>query len=234
LTKLASSVVESLSSNAGPFAERYSHDRNFIQRYHIWTNKIDDFSAGVSTAYDMGCGSGIFSFYLASKGIQTVGFDGAEGMIELCNKHREELHLTNPNFKLAMLPIADYSSLPKVDLIISSSVIEYIDDIDSIIRMFHGLLKPNGKLIVSFPNKDAFYRKIEVGLFRLFKKPAYFRFVKNIWTRQEAEKAFRKAGFRMMDYCYFSDRSVISRMAGVFGGLKRSGNLTMMVFEKQK
>ncbi len=230
---MENTVVESLSKNAGTFADRYSHKPNFIQRYEVWTSVIDHWSEDVKTAYDMGCGPGVFSMYLASKGIQTTGFDGAEGMLELCNRKKEELGLSNVNFKLAMLPMADYSSLEKVDLIISSSVIEYIEDIPSTIEMFHSLLKPNGKLIVSFPNKSAVYRKLEVMMFSIFRKPGYFRFVKNIWEKQEAENIFSKYGFRLREYSYFSDRSFISRMSGLFGE-KYSGNLTMMVFDKQK
>ncbi len=226
-------VVESLSKNAESFTDRYSHDRNFIQRYERWTTTLDKYLKNVHSAYDMGCGGGILSLYLASKGIQTTGFDGAEGMLEVCNREKKERQLSNVNFKQAMLPMTDYSSLEKVDLIVSSSVIEYIEDIHSTISMFQDLLKPKGKLIVSFPNRDSFYRKIEMGLFRTIGKPAYFRFVKNIWTKQEAEKLFSKFGFRLVEHSYFSNQSVISRMAGLVGGDKRSGNLTLMVFEKQ-
>lgn len=231
---MESTVVENLSKHAGSFAERYSHDPNFIQRYNVWTETIDNYSTDATCAYDMGCGAGIFSFYLASKGINTIGFDGAEGMIDLCNREKKEKQIANVEFKLTMLPVRDYASMSKVDLIISSSVIEYIDDISSTIKMFYDLLKPNGKLIVSFPNKDSVYRKIEMGMYKAIHKPDYFRYVKNIWTKQEAENIFSKKGFHLMEYFYFSDRSLISKIAGMFGGKKRAGNLTMMVFDKQK
>jgi 2-polyprenyl-3-methyl-5-hydroxy-6-metoxy-1,4-benzoquinol methylase len=234
MSKMESSVIENLSENAGAFAEKYSYDQNFIQRFNVWTNVVDRYSQHVTTAYDMGCGTGIFSFFLASKGIQTTGFDGAKGMIEQCNRTKEEKQVSNVGFRLTMLPIADYTSLPRVDLIISSSVVEYIDDMDSTIKMFHDLLKPNGKLIVSFPNKDAIYRKMEMGMYRVFRRPDYFRFVKNIWTKPEAENLFGKAGFNAVESFYFSDRSVISRMARLAGGSRRAGNLTMMVFNKKK
>ncbi|MCX6290198.1 MAG: class I SAM-dependent methyltransferase [Bacteroidetes bacterium] len=229
---MEATVVESLSKNAGSFNERYAHDPNFIQRYNVWTNTIDRFSGGVKSAYDMGCGGGVLSFYLASKHIQTTGFDGAEGMISLCNRQKNERNISNVDFRLAMLPFENHSALPKVELIVSSSVIEYIDEIDQTIQMFSELLKPNGKLIVSFPNKDSVYRKIEMNLFRLFRKPAYFRFVKNIWTKEEAETKFGKHSFRLSECTYFSDRSFISGVAGIVGGSKRAGNLTLMVFEK--
>ena len=234
MMKMEPTVVESLSEHAGVFAEKYLHNKNFIQRYRVWTNTIDRYSKGAATGYDMGCGSGIFSFYMASKGIQTVGFDGAKGMIELCNSSREEKKISNIEFRLEMLPLWDYVSMQPVDLIITSSVLEYIENIDSTLKMFDHLLKPNGKLIVSFPNKDAVYRKIEMGIFRMVRKPDYFRFVKNIWNKKEAKELFGRHGFHLVESFYYSDRSLISRIAGIAGGGKRAGNMTMMVFDKQK
>jgi len=234
MKKTESSVVANLSEHAGRFAEKYVHDKNFIQRYRVWTNAIDRYSEGAATAYDMGCGPGIFSFYMASKGIQTTGYDGAKGMIELCNSLKSERNVNNVEFREAMLPIAEYASMPQVDLIISSSVLEYIDNIHDTLQMFNNLLKPNGKLIVSFPNKDALYRKVEVSLYSMVRKPDYFRYVKNIWNKNEAEDLFSKFGFHMVEFIYYSDRSLISRIAGMAGGEKRAGNMTLMVFDKKK
>ncbi len=132
---------------------------------------------------DLGCGSGIFSFYLAeNKSCQVTGVDGAENMIGLCNQRRDALGLDQVKFLKAEIPLSPDTVDGHFDAVISSSVLEYIDDLEAVVRDINTRLGQGGILIVSFPNRDSVYRRMEKWSYRLLGKPAYYQYVRHVIT----------------------------------------------------
>ncbi len=110
------------------------------------------------TVVDAGCGSGILSEYLEKQGAQVIAFDYSEGLINIAKKR-----LRSDNVRVANLENnLDFITDSSVDIIVSSLVLHYIENWNSIFEEFNRILKPNGCVIFSIhhPHQDWYWFNI--------------------------------------------------------------------------
>ena len=191
------------------FDSHYNSSR-FEERLAIWTGLIDKYLNKGDTVLDAGCGSGILSMYVASLGNTVVAFDGSEKMIELCNSKLRDHNGLNVHFSVRSLPLDTSSLRDKYDLIISSSVLEYVSDYDACINNFNIRLKDGGLLIISLPNRKSLYRKLEKLAYFVIKKPRYLGYVKNMMTISEFTPHMRSNGFEVTEVIQYSSNNFIN------------------------
>jgi ubiquinone/menaquinone biosynthesis C-methylase UbiE len=121
---------------------RYQH----LERYH-WAA---EFVEG-KRVLDVACGTGYGTVHLANaRAAQVDGFDCSR---EAINFAKHSWALPNAAFALAAanyLPVADAS----YDVYISFETIEHVEDDDALLREATRVLKPDGLLLVSTPNRD--------------------------------------------------------------------------------
>jgi 2-polyprenyl-6-hydroxyphenyl methylase/3-demethylubiquinone-9 3-methyltransferase len=109
---------------------------------------------------DAGCGGGILTLELARLGAQGVAVDGSSQMVDVAERD------IAPNcrgfvFKYAQSVAAIDAVDGAFDGVLCSSVIEYVDEIEDTLREFHRVLRVNGTLVVSAPNRTSALRNIE-------------------------------------------------------------------------
>src|SRR5450432_4064324 len=114
---------------APDFHASYATDPNRIERMRVWQHFFERYAPDARFAYDIGCGSGLLACELAGRGIETIGIDGAAGMLSIAQSSAKARRLTNVSFRHSRLPIADTAGLRAADLVISSSAIEYLESI---------------------------------------------------------------------------------------------------------
>jgi 2-polyprenyl-3-methyl-5-hydroxy-6-metoxy-1,4-benzoquinol methylase len=226
-------VTDFYSETASHFNHKYQTSSTFIERYEVWTKLFQKYIKPSDHILDLGCGSGIFSRYLAQKGSAVLGIDGSEKMINLCEKSNTP-PLPNLNYQLETLPFEDdFLEKNQFDTIISSSVIEYIEQDIFLLEQIHYLLKPQGIVIISFPNKNSIYRKIERFIFKMTDRPAYYKFVKRLYDEELITQKLNLMGFGREEVRYYPNRNIILKMLNLFLSKQSTATLFVGVYRKK-
>ncbi|KAK5696400.1 hypothetical protein LTR17_024238 [Elasticomyces elasticus] len=111
---------------------------------------------------EIGCGTGILSFLIASQVDRVVAVDAAEGMIEVLKQKLQKPDAPNNIVPVAVLledpndralPPADdsqpESERQKFDLITSHLVLHHIPDLQSVLKTMLGCLAPGGSVMLT-------------------------------------------------------------------------------------
>jgi 2-polyprenyl-3-methyl-5-hydroxy-6-metoxy-1,4-benzoquinol methylase len=194
----------------------YYQDRpEFRERLDIWRELLDRYVVPGGVAIDMGCGTGIFSLYLADKGARVVGVDGAPDMIKFCETQRVERRMENVRFMEGRLPAVDESRLPQADLLISSSVIEYVDDLDATLELFARHVVPGAHLILSMPNLWCISRIYERAKYAATGQPAIYKHILHFSSPGRLQARVRRLGMTLVEtrhYTHYTRLAKLTRM----------------------
>lgn len=220
-------AIDFHSETAVEFDGKYVQSPQFQERYQVWTTLFERYIKSGMTVLDAGCGSGIFSIYLALEKCIVVGVDGSGKMIELCN-HYQRISDLKISFIQAVLPLENIENFGKKDAILCSSVLEYIADYEAVINQFKKLLNPKGILIISMPNKDSWYRKIEKYIFKITQKPPYYQYIQHILTEKDFSKQLKYYGFELQEFTYYPNTTIFSKLLKMLGVNEKNTN-TMFV-----
>jgi glycosyltransferase involved in cell wall biosynthesis/2-polyprenyl-3-methyl-5-hydroxy-6-metoxy-1,4-benzoquinol methylase len=220
-------AIDFHSDTAVEFDGKYGQSSQFQHRFEVWTTLFEQYLNPEMKVLDAGCGSGIFSIYLALKKCIVLGIDGSEKMIELCKKYSQAKNL-EISFQRAILPFENIGNFEKQDAILCSSVLEYITDYEIVIQQFKELLNPRGILIISMPNKDSWYRKIEKYIFKFTGKPPYYQYIQHILTEKDFSKRLKYYGFELQKLTYYPNTTIFSRLLKLVGVNEKNTN-TMFV-----
>jgi ubiquinone/menaquinone biosynthesis C-methylase UbiE len=93
---------------------------------------------------DLGCGSGIVASKLASKGARVFGLDNSSTMISIASGRAPKLNFAVGN--ATSISFKDKS----FDIIVSSLLIHYLENLQLIFNEANRVLAPNGEFIFSF------------------------------------------------------------------------------------
>ena len=220
------------SSIATEFDKKYEDKPNFIERYTVWKYYIDKYSDSGNCVLDVGCGSGVFSFYLAKKNRKVIAMDASDEMLEICKAKKKRHASKNVEIlKCDINRLCDFVSI-RSSLIVCSSVLEYLEDMQSVIDSFSLLLEKGGILLFSIPNKSSIYRKMESVAYRITGYPKYYRYVKNVCTLAEVSDLLKKHGYIPMEHEYFGSTPLLSKIFSKFGLSKYSDNLLLIAAQK--
>jgi 2-polyprenyl-6-hydroxyphenyl methylase/3-demethylubiquinone-9 3-methyltransferase len=213
-----SDAVAHFSSYVTQFDAYYHQRPEFEERLALWRGLLDKYATPGGLSVDMGCGTGVFSLYLASKGGQVIGVDGAAEMVAFCDERSREQGLENIRFMHGRLPNIDESVLTPADLLISSSVVEYVPDLDATLALFARLVKPHGTMILSFPNVFSLSRAYERAKYRLTGQPAIYQHILHFTSPARLHARVRHYGFRLAEahhYTHYTRLAKLTRAAGL-------------------
>jgi len=140
---------------------------------------------------DVGCGVGTMAFYFSSLGMNVEAIDVSGRAIDICNQAKKQLSFKNINFSKKLLQ----KGVGKYDLVLTSEVIEHIENEKEFLGNIHSQLKDSGLLYLTTPLKEnllyslGFYKKfdLEVGHLRRY-------------TVKSIQDVLEKNGFRVLQY----------------------------------
>ena len=161
---MSNEVSTFFDNEAAHWSDRYAEDPRFERRFHKITRLIEKVTTVPGRALDIGCGSGVFSRFLVGKSWDVTGIDISDDMIEAAKNY--ELRITNyeSNRKIDFQN-SSFESFQEVpnsfDLILSLSMLEYVEDDEAALDKAISLLKPGGILLLSVPNRKGLLRIAE-------------------------------------------------------------------------
>jgi SAM-dependent methyltransferase len=163
-----------------------------------------------ASVVDVGCGDGAATI-LASQvnpGHRIVGVDWSADALR--HARRRGLTLVRAEVEPAGLPIASGSA----DVVIMSELIEHLVDPDSALEEAWRVLKPGGTLLLSTPNRAAWYNR---GLLALGVQP--------LFTEVSLRGVFGRPGNQVAGHLrLFTRRALVGLLAARgFGAIRVSG-----------
>lgn len=151
---------------------------------------------------DAGCGTGNLSRMLAECNCRVTGVDASQEMIRETQRPKDwEPSGTPPEFQA----IGSVESLPfpaaSFDGVLCSSVVEYVPSPELAIREFHRVLRKDGLLLLSVPNRHAILRKLQKSALFLTRGlglapwPKYLMHSVNEYSRASLDTLLLNCGF---------------------------------------
>ncbi|MCL4353219.1 class I SAM-dependent methyltransferase [Patescibacteria group bacterium] len=152
---------------------------------------LNEYLPGRTKVLDIGCGAGVLSLYLASKGKKVFGIDVSKKSISSCRQSAEYLHFKNIEFARMNFPREVPRS--KFDLIICNEVLEHIAEDELALIKIHQMLTDKGVLVISVPSKNAPLYKM--GMAKEFdKRVGHLR----RYSEQEIVQICKKTGLEIL------------------------------------
>lgn len=220
--------VDYYSEVAPEFHASYAEDANRRERMQVWNDFLDRYARSAHFAYDVGCGSGVLACTLAGRGIETLGIDGAKGMLDIASRSARERGLTNLSFQQHRLPIADTSGFRRADLVVSSSAIEYLESMPEAFRFLRSLVKDSGVVLFSVSNHDSISRKLVRTIHRLTGRPHYLAFLRHFMTIAQIRSLLPGAGFEYLEHAYFGGADRLNRALATVLPARTSSNMIIV------
>lgn len=156
------------------YADKYEFEPQFAERRQVWNAVIapylEKLAPEQSCIFDVGCGNGNLSLPFAMSGYKVIGLDASENMLHAAREIAEKANASSRTiYQCATLPLSreilnQFSCT--ADMILCSSVLEYVSDIEGALAGLATLLRPGGVLLFSVPNRRSFFRFLE----RILKK----------------------------------------------------------------
>ncbi len=163
---------------------------------------------------DAGCGPGTIALLVAKKAREVVAVDASPAMLSAARENARVARYANLQFMQRDVGDPGLADLGAFDAIICSSVLEYVEDPEPVLEGFSRMLREDGVLILSMPNRRSIYRAMERLLFRLMGRPRYLAFVANRWTQQRVTAVLISNEFRIAEAVHYGQVPGLSRIFG--------------------
>ncbi len=202
-------TIAFFDDGAGDYVTHASSERDFAERFALFGSQIAiarQRLGATPVCLDLGCGPGTLALLARKEGFSVLGIDGSSSMLAHARALADRQHL-DIDFRHASLPLAEPEAArleDSADLIVASSVIEYLPDDDLFARQCHRLLAPGGIGLVSLANSHSVYRAIERSLAgSMPRRGSYLTVQARQHDKEHACEIFRRAGLDVESAHYF-------------------------------
>ena len=196
-------VVDWFSAGAHAFDRQYGDSNHFAQRTEVWNTLIRHWCPPGCRVLDAGCGSGVLAATAAQVAGQVIAADPSREMLDICARRVDALGIAN--CVRIQCPIEELraADLGQFDLVLCSSVLEYVECLSGCLAVLSGMICPGGTLIASLPNPASALRAAERFSYAAFGRPQYYGLVRNAPTLDEVSTLLTAAGLDVLDTQHF-------------------------------
>lgn len=216
------------SDIAQAFDERYRQSPDFQERYGLWAALLDRYVRPGDRLLDAGCGPGLFSLYAAQRGATVTAIDASDAMIDLTRQAARQAQL-KICAEIDWLPLTHDRGL--FDVILSSSVLEYVPNLSGTLRSLDRHVVVGGLLIVSMPNRYSVYRGLERFGYWLIGRPVYLRHVLHYTTAAQLQRQL--PGYQLISHQTYGGTNACARLLRLCLPARYADTLFVAVFRKQ-
>lgn len=205
----AGQAVTFFEKQATGYVDNATRRPEFRERFRLFERQIELARRQLGASprcVDLGCGPGTLTIKARQMGFNATGLDGSPSMLEHARSSAQRSGL-DVDFRDTRLPL-DGEQLARlegsVDLLIASSVIEYMPDDLQFARQCYRLLAPGGVCLISFANSQSIYRAAERQLTETtILRDSYMTVQHRQYDRVGARQLFNQAGLRTESIHYF-------------------------------
>jgi len=170
-------VTDYFDRIAPSWDEHYARSRLFQARYLMFQKAVSQHGTGCRRALDYGCGSGVLTGILQKAFELVVATDLSKSMLDITRRKYAQC----PNVQVSRI-----DAVPRMqfDLVICSSVVEYVDDPNEFMGALVGYLQPGGVLLMTFSNRFGPLQILGRQLFFRFTRDPHTNFARNLNSRR--------------------------------------------------
>ena len=202
------------------FDDEYRTNPGFAERREVWRDLIVRHAKPGGLALDVGCGSGVVGELAERAAMQVTGIDPSPKMLALAAQRLPTATLIEGTIET--LAERELSA----DLVLCSSVLEYVNDLARSISVLAAATRPGGYLIVSLPNAEALYRHVESIVYRLVGRPGYRAHVRHLLT---PGSLMARCGLAAVETRYYATHPLFARFGRVIAD-RRGSSMFATVF----
>ena len=145
------SATAFFTADTEQFAANYTLKPSFNDRLNLFQAAVQRSAPAPAKVLDFGCGPGVIASSVARLGYDVLGTDGSVGMVQKSNSAASAAGLDNLRFELVDATSAVFPT-QSFDVVICSSVLEYLPQDMAVLNKLVDSLKFGGSLLVSVPN----------------------------------------------------------------------------------
>lgn len=175
--------------------EKYESSRFFRRRRETILALLDSCRGPHGRALDYGCGAGVISSDLAQRFAAVVAVDRSPAM-------RQAAQAGLASFPNVRVLAPDELDNTRFDCILCSSVIEYVQEDAVFLRILGDLLAPDGKLLISFPNRWGPMQMLNRYLLKHLQEKCYARYQAHVYTKNAILRLAGEAGLHCKRVVY--------------------------------
>ncbi|MBP0438575.1 class I SAM-dependent methyltransferase [Tianweitania sediminis] len=213
---------------ADRFDAAYTRARGFRERKMVWSRLISRYAPAGARVLDAGCGSGVLTAVAAEHAAHVLAVDGSAAMLDLARRRIAIEGLAHVVLRLAMIDERVLAQEAPFDLVLCSSVLEYVDDFWGTVDTLVSALAHDGMLLFSVPNSHSVYRHAERLMFRLCGWPRYRRHVRHIIALEALQRELAQRNLEVMETVYYAPAPVLSPVLRALGAARFSDTLVVL------
>lgn len=180
-----------------------------------YLHTLDRHVKGKAKVLDVGCGTGKYAAYLASKGCEVIGVDVSKNAVELARKYHPK-----QRFEVAFAELLPFKN-ESFDAVYCFDVLEHVNDPVVALKEMRRVLKKDGTLLFEYETADRSGHKARLN--SLNNKTL------SNWTAGEAMLRHCAKLFHITDYFYFGFFRRFSYLEDLFPLLSRIPGMNFLI-----
>jgi 2-polyprenyl-3-methyl-5-hydroxy-6-metoxy-1,4-benzoquinol methylase len=165
-SKTDSKVAQFWNYESRDWEQKYGRRTSYFYRCRTFHEFFT--AAGINRAsiLDYGCGSGDITFPMLQSGHTVTGVDIAERMVKKATDRAAQFGFAgSASYHHLNDEVLASITSKTFDAVVCSSVLEYVDDDRSLLRMFHDVLRDGGIMLVSVPDRKSVFCKLDKWMY---------------------------------------------------------------------